>query len=94
MAGKYLSLLAHFTWSTAGCEPWIATEIHESYSQLRDFAWQEGYGAFSVSKSEEARVERYIRNQEHHHRKRTFKEELIGLLEKHGIEYDKRHVWD
>jgi putative transposase len=51
-------------------------------------------GAFSVSKSEEAKVDRYIRNQEDHHRKRTFKEELIGLLEKHGIEYDKRYVWD
>jgi REP element-mobilizing transposase RayT len=68
--------------------------IHESYSRLRPFAWQEGYGAFSVSKSEEAKVVRYIKNQEDHHRKRTFKEELIGLLEKHGIEYDKRYIWE
>ena len=48
----------------------------------------------SVSKSEEVKVDRYIRNQEHHHRKRTFKEELIGLLDKHGITYDKRYIWD
>jgi REP element-mobilizing transposase RayT len=68
--------------------------IHESFSQLRNFAWQEGYGAFSVSKSEEIKVVRYIQNQEEHHRKRTFKEELIALLEKHGIEYDKRYIWD
>lgn len=149
MAGKYLSLLVHFTWSTAGREPWIETDmcddlysyiggimkkkkaklisaggmsdhihlyasmpstisiadfvnaiksnssrwIHESSSRLRGFAWQEGYGAFSVSKSEEGRVVRYIANQQEHHRKRTFKEELIGLLERHGIEYDKRYIW-
>ena len=68
--------------------------IHESYSQLRRFAWQEGYGAFSVSKSEENRVVRYVSNQENHHRKRTFKEELIGLLDKHGIVYDTRYIWD
>jgi REP element-mobilizing transposase RayT len=68
--------------------------IHESFAPLRSFAWQEGYGAFSVSKSEEGRVVRYISNQEVHHRKRTFKDELVGLLEKHGIEYDKRYIWD
>ncbi|MEK6281120.1 MAG: transposase [Acidobacteriota bacterium] len=68
--------------------------IHESFARLRNFAWQEGYGAFSVSKSEEGRVVRYISNQEDHHRKRTFKEELVALLEKHGIEYDKRYIWD
>ena len=150
MAGKYLSLLVHFTWSTAGREPWLEANmredlysfvggimrnkkakllsaggmfdhihllasmpstisiadfvnavksnssrwIHESFAPLRNFAWQEGDGAFSVSKSEEGRVVRYISNQEAHHRKRTFKEELIGLLEKHGIEYDKRYIWD
>jgi putative transposase len=68
--------------------------IHESYARLRNFAWQEGYGAFSVSKSEEAKVVRYISNQEHHHRKRTFKEELIELLQKHEIPYDNRYIWD
>ena len=67
--------------------------IHESSSRMRGFAWQEGYGAFSVSKSEESKVVRYISNQEEHHRKRTFKEELTALLEKHGIEYDKRYIW-
>ena len=52
------------------------------------------YGAFSVSKLEEGKVVRYVSNQEAHHRKRTFKEELIGLLDKHGIPYDKRYIWD
>ncbi|HEV7746020.1 MAG TPA: hypothetical protein VGO56_13555 [Pyrinomonadaceae bacterium] len=56
-------------------------------------AWQEGYGAFSVSKSEGDKVVRYIANQQEHHRKRTFKEEFIGLLDKHGIAYDTRYIW-
>jgi putative transposase len=68
--------------------------IHESFSQLRRFAWQEGYGAFSVSKSAENMVMRYIRNQENRHAKRTFKQELLTLLEKHEIKYDERHLWD
>jgi REP element-mobilizing transposase RayT len=57
------------------------------------FAWQEGYGAFSVSKSNIAVVARYIRNQEKHHRRMTFEDEFIALLEKHGIEYDPKYVF-
>jgi len=52
------------------------------------FAWQEGYGAFSVSISNTATVAKYIRNQEHHHRKMTFAQEYRVLLKKHGIELD------
>jgi putative transposase len=63
--------------------------IHKSFSRLRNFAWQEGYGAFSVSKSEQHRVVKYIREQEKHHGKRTFKQELIALLRKHEIDYDE-----
>ena len=57
------------------------------------FSWQNGYGAFTVSKSAVDDVERYIANQEEHHRRMTFKEEFIALLEKHGVEYDPRYVW-
>jgi putative transposase len=57
------------------------------------FEWQEGYGAFSVSASNRAAVERYIANQEKHHRKITFENEFISLLEKHGIEYDPKYVF-
>jgi len=148
MAGTYLSLLVHFTWSTARREPWLEADmrddlysyiggimrnkkakliaaggmfdhihlyasrpstisiadfvnavksnssrwIHEGFRPLRNFAWQEGYGAFSVSKSEECGVVRYISNQETHHSKRGFKEELVGLLKKHGVEYEKRYI--
>ena len=53
----------------------------------RDFAWQGGYGAFSVSESNLAAVEDYIRNQEEHHRKISFDEEFRSLVEKHGMKY-------
>lgn len=149
MPGKYLSLLVHFTWSTARREPWLAPEIrqplysyiggimnnkkaklisaggvsdhihlyssmpstisiadfvnavksnssrwiHENFDNRKRFAWQEGYGAFSVSKSVENRVIRYVQNQEVHHRKHSFQEELLSLLQKHDIAYDERYLW-
>lgn len=68
--------------------------VHETFHNRRAFAWQKGYGAFSVSKSAEHQVLSYIQNQEAHHRKKTFKDEFTELLEKHGIEYDKRYLWD
>ncbi len=57
------------------------------------FSWQEGYGAFSYSKSELPKVIQYIRNQEEHHKKRTFIEEYEDLLKEFEIEYDKRFVF-
>jgi putative transposase len=59
----------------------------------RGFAWQEGYGAFSVSVSSTAAVARYIRDQELHHRKLTFEDEYLALLWKHGVEFDPKHVF-
>lgn len=58
------------------------------------FAWQEGFGAFSYSHSQLGAVIRYIQNQEQHHRRRSFKEEYVGLLKKFEIEYDPRYVFD
>ena len=52
---------------------------------LHPFAWQESYGAFTVSRSQKTRVQRYIDRQEEHHRKRTFDEELLRLFEAHGL---------
>jgi putative transposase len=57
------------------------------------FAWQEGYGAFSVSPSQVAAVKRYIASQEQHHRKRGFEEEFTTLLRSCGIEFDERYVF-
>jgi REP-associated tyrosine transposase len=61
---------------------------------VRDFAWQNGYGVFSVSHSNVDTVRDYIVSQDEHHRKRTFQDELRALLEKHGVDYDERYVWD
>jgi REP element-mobilizing transposase RayT len=149
VAGKHLSLLIHFVWSTAGREPWIGADwqgdlygfvggvmkkkkakliasggmsdhihlyaslpstiaiadfvnvvksnssrwVHESYPNRRGFSWQEGYGAFSVSKSDEDRVSRYIHNQSQHHAKRSFKDEFLDFLIRNEIEYDEKYLW-
>ena len=68
--------------------------VHETFPDQRLFAWQEKYGAFSVSVSQLDTIVRYIKNQEEHHRKRSFKEEFLALLKKHGIKYDERYLWD
>ena len=68
--------------------------IHDTFPNHQAFAWQKGYGAFSVSKSAEAQVIEYIRNQAEHHRVRGFKEEYVEFLKKHQIEYNERYLWD
>ena len=73
----------------------ISTDwIHAKFPALKDFAWQTGYSAFSVSPSNAEKVKAYIAGQQKHHRKQTFEDELIALLECHGIEYDRRYVFD
>ena len=68
--------------------------VHKTFPAERDFAWQNGYAAFSVSESNADEAQRYIANQESHHRKQTFEEEFLALLKRHGIEYDPRFVRD
>jgi REP element-mobilizing transposase RayT len=67
--------------------------IHEKRRRAA-FAWQIGYGAFSVSQSNVEDVVSYIRRQDEHHRKVSFKEEFITLLKRHGIAYDERYIWE
>jgi len=67
--------------------------IHRTFPDLRDFHWQDGYAAFSVSASVTPRVVSYIRKQAEHHKQTSFMEELVALLDKHGIEYDKRYLF-
>ncbi|MBL9179653.1 MAG: IS200/IS605 family transposase [Verrucomicrobiaceae bacterium] len=69
---------------------WIKTQDES----LAAFAWQAGYGGFSVSESNVPKVANYIRNQEEHHRVKTFQEEYREFLAKHKIQYDERYVWD
>lgn len=68
--------------------------IHDEFPALRPFAWQEGYSVFSVSKSQEDAVKRYIVGQEEHHKKEDFKSELLRILRVHGVEFDQRYVFD
>lgn len=68
--------------------------IHETSPNQRLFAWQTGYGAFSVSESNRQAVIDYIASQEEHHRKTSFQEEYLAFLRRHGIEYDERFVFD
>jgi hypothetical protein len=57
------------------------------------FSWQEGFGAFSHSRSQLDAVIRYIENQQKHHAKKSFREEYVVLLEKFGVEYDPRYIF-
>ena len=67
--------------------------VHETFPERRLFAWQEEYGAFSVSVSQLDKTIEYITGQEAHHRKLTFQEEFLALLKKHRIEYDEKYLW-
>jgi putative transposase len=67
--------------------------IHGSFPHLSGFEWQDGYGAFAVSKSQLSEVIEYVAKQREHHRVSTFQEEFKALLKKHEIEYDERYVW-
>ncbi len=68
---------------------WIKTRG----THCKQFAWQGGYAGFSVSQSLHDKTKGYIQNQEEHHKKMTFKEELIAFLKEYGIEYDERYLW-
>ncbi|MDP1591519.1 MAG: transposase, partial [Prosthecobacter sp.] len=68
--------------------------LHEQRPALRDFHWQNGYGAFSVSQSAVEEVREYIRKQREHHHVMTFQEEYRKFLARYEIEFDERHVWD
>ena len=69
---------------------WIKTQS----PQAKEFHWQAGYGAFSVSQSNVGVVKTYVARQEEHHRKTTFQDEFRAFLRRHGLEWDERYVWD
>ncbi|MHB2150957.1 IS200/IS605 family transposase [Calditrichota bacterium LG25] len=87
---KTLSVAQAIQLIKGGSSSWI----HSTFSELKNFAWQEGYGAFSVSYSKLEKVKTYIENQKEHHRQRSFKEEYLEFLKKYNIPYDERYIWD
>jgi REP element-mobilizing transposase RayT len=74
----------------AGSSGWV----HDTFSDRRGFAWQAGYGAFTVGLTTMGRVKQYIANQAKHHRTMSFQDEFRSFLNKHAIEYDERYLWD
>jgi len=66
--------------------------VHEKWDS--EFAWQTGYGVFSVSESNVAAVTKYIAEQEAHHQKDSFQEEFVAFLKKNNVVYDERYIWD
>ena len=60
---------------------------------LRSFGWQDGYGAFTIGQSQVAALRRYIAGQKERHKKQSFEEELVRLLNKYGVQYDERYIW-
>ncbi len=68
--------------------------VKETFPTCPAFGWQDGYGSFTVSKSQIPEVEEYIRNQREHHRIKSFQEEYRVFLDRHGIQYDERYLWD
>ena len=67
--------------------------IHQSFPELRNFGWQEGYGAFSVGISQVPDTINYIQQQVEHHRTRTFQEEYLSILREHHMSFDEKYVW-
>ena len=69
---------------------WIKTQA----PALSDFAWQQGYGVFSLGMSQKETLLNYIDTQEEHHRTHSFQDEYRAFLQKYEVEYDERYVWD
>jgi putative transposase len=74
----------------AGSSQWI----HDAFPDLAAFAWQEGYSVFSVSKSQEDALKRYIQGQAKHHKAEDFKSELLCTLRTNGVEFDETYAFD
>jgi putative transposase len=68
--------------------------VHDEWPGRSAFAWQTGYGAFSVSFSKKDEVAAYIQRQEEHHKTFSFQEEYLAFLKRHAIQFDERYVWD
>ena len=88
--GKTLALADFLRLVKTNSSKWV----RETIPSHGDFAWQAGYGAFSVSQSGLDQVKRYIANQAEHHRVRTFQEEFLEFLKRLDVPYDERYLWD
>jgi REP element-mobilizing transposase RayT len=90
MLSKKIALMNLLEEIKSHSSKWMKTKGTE----LKNFYWQNGYGAFSVNPSEIDKVIAYIENQKEHHKKKTFQEEYRAFLKKYKVEYDEKYVWD
>ncbi|MBS1681334.1 MAG: IS200/IS605 family transposase [Bacteroidetes bacterium] len=90
MLSKKIALMKLMEELKSHSSKWIKTKAES----LRNFYWQDGYGAFSVNPSEVDTVVQYIANQKEHHAKKTFQDEYRAFLKKYNVTYDERYVWD
>jgi putative transposase len=93
----HVHMLARFG-RTVTVSDWVkeTKRVSSSFAgeRLAGFAWQSGYGVFSVDLENLDRVTSYVRSQEEHHRKVSFQDELRQLMKEHGVEWDERYMWD
>lgn len=90
MLSKKIALMKLLEEVKSHSSKWMKT-LHPN---LKNFYWQDGYGAFSVSPWYVDKVIAYIANQHQHHGKKTFEDEYLGMLKKYNIKYDERYIWD
>ncbi|MBU2445234.1 MAG: IS200/IS605 family transposase [Bacteroidetes bacterium] len=90
MLSKKIALMKLLEEVKSHSSKWIKTKS----TSLKNFYWQNGYGAFSVNPSEINKVIAYIENQKEHHKKKTFQDEYRAFLKKYKVEYDERYLWD
>lgn len=90
MLSKKIALMKLLEEIKSHSSKWMKTKD----DSLKNFYWQEGYGAFSVNPTEVDKVIAYITNQHEHHSKKTFQDEYRSFLEKYNVVYDERYVWD
>ncbi|MGH9839758.1 MAG: IS200/IS605 family transposase [Blastocatellia bacterium] len=67
--------------------------MHNVFPDMKDFAWQNGYGAFTVSASQVDTVKNYIANQKVHHQKQSFQDEFVATLQQNDVEFDEKYLW-
>ncbi len=90
MLSKKIALMKLLEEVKSHSSKWMKTKG----TAMKNFYWQNGYGAFSVNPSEVDKVIAYIENQSEHHKKRTFQDEYRAFLKKYKVEYDERYIWD
>ena len=90
MLSKKITLVKLLEELKSHSSKWMKTKDES----LKNFYWQDGYGAFSVNPAEVDIVKAYIDNQQEHHSKKTFQQEYRAFLKKYKVEYDERYVWD